>query len=108
MASGLRWFCRSGDRPYENTPRTGSPASTRKTRRAQSPLTSHATLPKEAPLSNNALNNDRFPTDPTHLAVLLLLAAALTSQLTPDQTQTLTAVFGLAGALAPHLPRGGR
>ena len=108
MASGLRWFCRSGDRPYENVPRTGSPASTRKNRRAQSPLTSHATLPKEAPLSNTTHHNDRIPTDPTHAVALLLLAAALTSQLTPDQTQTLTAVFGLAGALAPHLPRGGR
>lgn len=79
-----------------------------RTRRAQSPLTSHADLPNEAPLSNNALNNDRFPTDPTQLLALLLLAAAVISQLTPDQTQTLTAVFGLAGALAPLLPREGR
>lgn len=53
-------------------------------------------------------HNDRIPTDPTHLAVLLLLAAAVIARLTPDQTQTLTAVFGLAGTLAPFLPQGGR
>jgi hypothetical protein len=59
-------------------------------------------------LSNTTHHNDRIPTDPTQLVVLLLLAAAVISQLTPDQTQTLTAVFGLAGALAPHLPAGRR
>jgi hypothetical protein len=71
-------------------------------------LTSHADLPNEAPLSNNAHHNDRFPTDPTQLLALLLLAAAVISQLTPEQAGALSAVFGFATTIAPFPPRGGR
>lgn len=108
MVVGLRWLCRSGDRPAKNVPRTGTPASTRKARRAQSPPSATPTFPTRPLLSETTHHNDRFPTGPTQLAGLLLLATALVSQLTPDQAQTLTAVFGLAGTLAPLLPAGRR
>lgn len=52
--------------------------------------------------------NDQIPTDPTHLVGLLLFAAAVIGQLTTDQAQALTQVLGLAGTIAPFLPRGGR
>lgn len=53
-------------------------------------------------------HNDQIPTDPTRLAGLLLLAAAIVSQLTADQAEALAACIGLAGALNPWIPRGGR
>lgn len=53
-------------------------------------------------------NNDRFPTDPTHLASLLVLAAAIVGQLSPEQADAVSAVFGFATVIAPFLPRGGR
>jgi hypothetical protein len=59
-------------------------------------------------LTENHHLNGQIPTDPTQLAVLLLAAAAITSQLTTDQTAALTQLFGLAGTIAPLLPRGGR
>ncbi len=59
-------------------------------------------------MSENALNNDRFPTDPTQLVALLLLAAAVIGQLTPEQAGAVSAVFGFATTIAPFPPRGGR
>jgi hypothetical protein len=59
-------------------------------------------------MSGTATYNDQIPTDPTQLAVLLLFAAAAVGQLTPDQTETVTAVFSFAATIVPFLPRGGR
>lgn len=59
-------------------------------------------------MSETCSNNDRIPTDPTQLGVLLLLAAAVVGQLNPDQTEAVTAVFGFAATVVPFLPRGGR
>jgi hypothetical protein len=59
-------------------------------------------------MSGTTSYNGQIPTDPTQLAGLLLFAAAVVGQLSPDQTETLTAVFGLAATVVPFLPRGGR
>ncbi|WP_371099920.1 hypothetical protein [Streptomyces sp. PU_AKi4] len=59
-------------------------------------------------MSENVRYNDRFPTDPTQLVVLLLLAAALAGQLTPEQAGAVSAVFGFATTIGPFPPRGGR
>jgi hypothetical protein len=52
--------------------------------------------------------NGQIPTDPTTLAGLLLLAAAVIGQLTPEQADALTQMCGIAGTIAPFLQRGGR
>jgi hypothetical protein len=52
--------------------------------------------------------NGQIPTDPTQLAGLLLLAAALVGQLTPEQADALSQMCGLAATVVPFLPRGGR
>ena len=59
-------------------------------------------------MSGTTAYNGQIPTDPTHLTGLLLLAAAVVGQLRPDQTETLTAVFGFAATVVPFLPRGRR
>lgn len=59
-------------------------------------------------MTNSGTQNGQIPTDPTTLAGLLLLAAAVTSQLTPEQADALSQIFGLAAAVTPFVPRGGR
>jgi hypothetical protein len=59
-------------------------------------------------MTGSTTHNGQIPTDPTTLAGLLLFAAAVIGQLTPEQADALTQVFGFAGTIAPYLPRGGR
>jgi hypothetical protein len=59
-------------------------------------------------MADSTCLNDQIPTDPTTLAGLLLLAAAVIGQLTPEQADALTHAFEFAGVIAPFLPRGGR
>lgn len=59
-------------------------------------------------MSESRTHNGQIPTDPTQLAALLLIAAAVIGQLTPEQADTLSNTIGFAGALLPFLPRGGR
>lgn len=67
-------------------------------------------------MTQSATHNDRFPTGPAILLLLILiLAATAVGKLTPEQMVTLGSVVGLMAsaiglitALIPYLPRGGR
>jgi hypothetical protein len=59
-------------------------------------------------MTGTTTQNGQIPTDPTQLAGLLLLAVAVTSQLTPEQADALIQMCGLAATVVPFLPRGGR
>ena len=59
-------------------------------------------------MSETCSNNDRIPTEPTQLGVLLLLAAAVVGHMNSEQVAAVTAVFGFATTVVPFLPRGGR
>ncbi len=66
------------------------------------------TFPTGAIMTSSTTQSGQIPTDPNTLAGLLLLAAAVIGQLSPDQRDTLSQVLVFATTIAPFLPRGGR
>lgn len=71
-----------------------------KHRRAKSAPPQHATFPTEANLTYSAAHNDRFPTDPTTWAVLLL-AVLLAHILTDAQAATVAVLLPAITQLLP-------
>ncbi|MDX2986528.1 hypothetical protein [Streptomyces caniscabiei] len=59
-------------------------------------------------MSGTTSHNGQIPTEPTQLVGLLLFVAAVVGQLSPEQADAVSAVFGFATVIAPFLPRVGR
>lgn len=59
-------------------------------------------------MAETASTNDQNQPDPIHLAALLTCVAIVIGRLTPDQTEAVTAVFGLSTTIVPFLPQGRR
>jgi len=52
-------------------------------------------------MTETALHNDRFPTDPHTVVLILAVCAALALALPADRIQSLTGLLGIALSLLP-------